>query len=442
MSHSRKLRCDECTRVHQKAPPALMRGGEPFGGHSMLGEGGAAEVLVIWQTLRDTTLWAVTPKRERRKLFAEGAEQRQLVKLIQADVDTSVKAPLLILSGVLGEKYLPADDQLASACLRITEWAEDNDRPQTAIAFANTAAMLLPFKAENAYRVGLLCRRNAEYDRAETWFRRAIGLAVRRDYHTYALSYIGLGNIYLHRGDYVFARAVYLRALRTARRKSLRSPKVIALHDLFSIAVEQAHVSEAESFAQEAYRAYKPTDRRFPAFAHDVAAFWMLQGFFDRAHTVFQAVLPLISRPAERLLVLSNIARAAAGAGRRVTFLESWIEAWAIIDQNINTERACSGLVNLAHGAAMVADWERAEAAAHYAHLLSSQRGEAKMQEEAQELLTSARAQRSMDPISFPVADTVIAQAADVLAAQVVVKLAACAENVPLTTDVPPRTLW
>ncbi len=211
----------------------------------------------------------------------------------------------------------------------------------------------------------------------------------------------------------------------------------MALHDLFTIAVEQHRVNEAEQYAREAYQAYDP---RIPRLAHDVASFWMHQGFFDRALVVFEAVLPLIARPAERLLVLSMIARAAGGANAIKTFTIAWIGAWRIIDRNSATDRACAAVRNLAFGAAALADWERAELAARFALDLSRGRGETEVAVQAQSILYASRERAFTLPLIESPDDPEILEAADALASGLVRRLAACAGSA--SSDHSPRMLW
>lgn len=423
------------------APPALMSAGEPFEGFHLLREGERTGTLVLWQSLRDVLLWAATPADRRGKLFAEGAEQRRVEAVFAPGMDSAVKTPLLVVTGALRNEEVGAEE-LASACRRISAWAEERGLPQAAISFAQAAAVLLPENARDAYTVGLLCRRNAEYDRAETWFRRAIGLARRsKDYESYSLAFVGLGNIYMQRGEYHRARDTHLRALRSARRYRLRRVRAITLHDLIGIMAELNQASEAELFVQEAYRAYPFNDPRLPALAHDVARFWMLQGFYDRALIVLRAVLPLTAVPAERVVVLSNIARAAGGAGNRDVFLHAWIEAWRIIDRNSCVERACAAALDLAYGAAMLSDWERTVVAARYGLDVASRRGEAAVELEARTLLDAAREQQIIPFRRLTPADPEIAEAADLLAEAFAGRLSAYAGERPRDPLLPSRML-
>ena len=159
------------------------------------------------------------------------------------------------------------------ACRAISRWAETNSLPQIPIDFAQGAALIHPAHAGHAYQVALLCRRAAEYERAETWYRRALRLAIgAKEHRTVALAWSGLGDLLIQRGDYAPARLAHLRTFRIARRFGFWDIKGNALHDLFTIAVDQGHMVEAENLARQAFQAYPKNAARLPALASDVAA--------------------------------------------------------------------------------------------------------------------------------------------------------------------------
>lgn len=405
-------------------PPALRSSGEPFEGFHLLVEHPCEAGVILWQLLRDVTLWVGVPEPNRVKLFSPKAPVRQWQTLLEVEVSESVRPYLLLARNLLSTDRRPEASELAQACRKIAEWADEQSRPQTAIAFAQAAALAWPESPEYAYRVGLLSRRNSQYSRAETWFRRSIALSrLRRDMQSRALSLIGLGKLYLQRGDFGAAKLAFTRALRTASRSGLSGPKTMALHDLFGLAVEMEQVGEAEVLAQKAARAFGSTHPRLPILAHDIAAFWRFRGFPERALTVFEAVLPLIKRPSERLQVVSAVARAAGGAGRRDAFLHAWVEAWQLIDSRAGMECKASSALKLAYGAASLVDWERAELAAGYARDLSGQRQEREVFAQAEALLVAVERRTFTEVVIGAPAAPAIARGGDVLAQGLVRKL-------------------
>jgi hypothetical protein len=97
-----------------------------------------------------------------------------------------------------------------------------------------------------------------------------------------------------------------------------------------------------------------------------------------------------MTRPNDRLMVLSSIARAAGGAGRIDIFANAWVDTWQIIDDCPTLECVTSSLVNLAYGSASLNDWERVELAARHAFELAGVRNQTTVQQDANALLKAA----------------------------------------------------
>lgn len=410
----------------QAAPPALLSAGEPFDGFNVLEEWKDPNALLLWQALRDSILWASTPAPGRSELFSRKALERRGKALRSTELAPELMAPLQVVTSVLKPNTRISENDLASALRTIAVWAEEHGYPRTAVSCAQGAALVLPRDPTHAYTVGLYCRRNAEYHRAETWFRRTRVLSWRAgDYQSYALSWIGLGNIYIQRGNYQEAKAAFVRALRVARRRGFWHIKGMALHDLFTIAVDLHRTIEAEKLAQQAARAYSATSPRFPSLAHDVATFWMNQGFYDRSLIVFQAVLKFLTRTDERLVALSSLGRAAAGVGDIRRFTDAWVAVHLSLDRNPTTDRACVALLMLAYGAAALQDWSRTELAARRALELSGRRGESEVHARARALLDSVPGQQFAPDLIEQPADPAILEAAENLARLFVRRLTA-----------------
>ena len=187
-------------------PPALRSGGEPFEGFNLLVDHPSEAGVVLWQIVRDVSLWASTPESSRKGLFSPRAPIRQWQVLLQAELSESVRPYLLILANLLfTDRHLEAPE-LAFACRKIADWAEEQLHLHTAIAFAQAAALAWPESAECAYKVGWLARRHGEYARAESWLRRSIAITRRLpDMQSRVLSWINLGHIYLARGEHLAA---------------------------------------------------------------------------------------------------------------------------------------------------------------------------------------------------------------------------------------------
>jgi tetratricopeptide (TPR) repeat protein len=406
-------------------PPALLRSGEPFDGHHVLDEVRSPLGVVLWEGVRDVVLWATTAPANRPRLFGSRAHDERVAALHAVELDPDARGMLVLLAGVLDAERQPDRQVVARACRKLALWAEERLLPRTSIWYAQAAALAAPESAEHAYTVGLLCRRNADYIRAETWYRRAIGLARRRrDAQVYARAYMGVADLFMQRGNYERAKLALERAFNTARRAGMRTLRAEALHDLFTVAVETNQVTEAENIARKAFRAYPRDHANLPKFAHDVAVFWMFQGYFDRALTVFQAVLGTVSSAGDRLRILSSIARAAGGAGRVDIFANAWVETWQIVDDCPTIECVTSSLVRLAYGSASLHEWERVAIAARHALNLSRERGQAQVEQEATMLLEAAEHHQFVETLISTPLEPLIVESADHLAGHLVRRLA------------------
>lgn len=376
-------------------PPGLLSNDEPFPGYRVLDELRTGLGVTLWQFLRDADLWSTTEPDARKRLFAHRAGRRRRDRLAGLDEGGPPRGPLESLCRALDARSRHSGAQVMRACQALSRWAGEQGMPRTALAFAQSGALATPDRAAPAYLVGLLSRRNAEYRRAETWFRRTLALARRTDdWRFYGLACIGLGNLNRQRGDYPTARLWFIRALRTSRRKGLWDVRPMAMHDLFCVAVTAEQREEAEAWARRAFRAYGPQHPRMVVLAHDVARFWLNDGRFHDALRVFRAVLPHIERIPERRLVVSNMATAAAGLGDRLEFAAMWQKTWQLVDEHDDSEGVPNALVTLAEGAAMLGDPDRGQLAATHALKVATQRNEAEHRLAAERVLESLRTVR------------------------------------------------
>ncbi|HEX5725059.1 MAG TPA: tetratricopeptide repeat protein [Longimicrobiaceae bacterium] len=375
-----------------RTPPAILHGDEPFDGAGVLDEIRGPLGLLLWQSARDVALWAGAEEEARGELFAEGADEWLHRLLRNGNGEVQLESPLMTVVRMVADPAEARPETVALACQHIASWADGHGHTATAIVFAQAAALAIPLEAGAAYAVGRHARGRAEYARAETWFRRAIALARQTgDWQSYALAFLGLGNIYRQRGNYPAARRFHVRALRAARRHSLRTVQGSALHDLFVIAANSEQYDDAERYARGAYEMYGADYPRLPVLAHDIAYYWMLRGYFGAALTVFQALLPHMARHEDRMMALANVVRAAGGAGQRRLFEEMWDEVWEGIARNETLENAGEVLLELAHGASHLAEWDRAERAAERAARLATERSEQKIRMTAEAVLESVR---------------------------------------------------
>lgn len=386
------------TQRRWRVPPALKRGDEIFEGLGVLDELTGERGLVLWQSLRDALLWADAQEDERTALFAADAERVRMASILTSQPPPELEEPLGVLARMLGEPTQISEEMVALACRRVSQWADDEGLLTTALAFAQAAATVTPGDAGAAFAVGKLARRRAEHARAETWFRRTIALSRQiGDWATYSNAFIGLGNLYRQRGNLPNARRFLMRAVRAAQRNSLHATEGAALQDLFGVAIDAGRVEDAHAYARAAYEAYGAHSPALVRLAQDVAYWWITQGYFGRALPVLNSLLPHLPQPSDRLMVFGNIARAAGGLGDRETFRGAWDECFDLLHNAAVDERAAQGLLDLAHGAASLSLWDKAEMAARASLEVGSRRSEGTIRLAADALIESVRHHRTVE---------------------------------------------
>jgi tetratricopeptide (TPR) repeat protein len=407
---SRKPRSDRRERV----PPALTRGTERVDGISILDEFSGDLGLLLWRAARNVTLWAETPPAQRSDLFALGAARSRIADLGAADVPQELQGPLSVLTELLARPAEVDLLRLVNACRRVAVWAEQRGELATALEFSQAAALAAPESASLAYAVGRLARRRAEYDRAESWYTRAVVQGRHAgDWRSCALAFSGMGTLHIQRGNYPAARRSHLRCLRIAERRGLPELVGSAYHDLFGTAVETGAGSEADELAVLAFHAYGPSDARVPRLAYDVAYHWALQGYFARALAVAEALLPHMTDESERAVVHGLIARAAAGVGDTVRFAAATRETRFLAERDGARETAARSLLGVVYGAAHLGDWDLAQDVGVRAVAIARTRNEGRVLLAAEAAVESAHTRHLPVPVAAEdsaVAETLAAQ--------------------------------
>jgi tetratricopeptide (TPR) repeat protein len=312
-------------------------------------------------------------------------------RLLTAPLDPGARFPLAVIVGELAGAD-PRVGRLSWACVCVADWALGRGAIRAALWFAEAGAHASPEHPRYAWLVGRLMRSHGDPRGGERWLRRALRLAVaQRDWETQARTLTSLGNLCLETGKYAEARDFHTRALRVSRRWRLREQEGMALHDLFVVATEEGNRAEAELHARGALDAYGRSTSRVCKLAHDVAYWWMDDGYYQRALNVFLALLGHFTRPDERLKVMGNIGRAAGGCGDREAF-DSARKAVDMLDPLLVTHTtAATALLELAYGAVSLGDWPLAAEIAQRAADAARERSEAPVLNRASELLEAVQ---------------------------------------------------
>jgi tetratricopeptide (TPR) repeat protein len=373
-------------------PPAILREpDETLEASQILEEFKGDLGLLLWNSLRDVTLWSAIDPERREGLFTLEASQKRMELLHSCQGETALAVSLTTLVALV-DAPLSADGEMVSlVCLEVSRWALERGAHGTALAYAQAAALASPEDAGPAQTVGALALHWGRGARAETWLRRCIGLARRgRDWPSYAQAYVELGTLYARRDRPASARRYFTQAMRAARRHGLLTTRGAALHGLFLLAMEAGDLDDAERYAKASMRAYGRGHERLNGLLHDIAYLWVTRENYPRAIPMLQKQLVTRTEPAERALTQAILARAAAGTGERRLYEEAWSSAWSLINRPGAREDHGRTLLELARAAARLRDWIRMEQATRM-YATQPQRHDRRMNEQIAELAAFAR---------------------------------------------------
>lgn len=350
----------------------------------------------FWRILTDLRLWCDAEPAGRPHVFRD---QTRFPLTLPPGLE-QVAAPL----GRLWRREPESASVLASLLQSIWEWAERNRSPELALQCAELAAALDPDSSARSATAGRLCRRCDERVRGTMWFRRAVRLArlsgERNAEIEFAIAHLGWGNLESDLGRFSDAAEHARKGFRAALRAGRRSLAASGYHDLMAIAIHTERFVEAEAYAQNAVAFYKPDHPRLPALVHDVAYLWARLGYFSSATPLYEAVLPLITLDAERVVVLANLARAAGACRDRLRYERAFraVEALRAAGGRI----PASAFYHLAEGCRSFEEWERAELCCGLALRLALDRGNELIVRQAEGLLGEIAVRASGDRDVIP----------------------------------------
>jgi tetratricopeptide (TPR) repeat protein len=362
----------------------------PFEGARVLDEVPGDLGAFLFQRVRDILLWSsfAADDRARSSLFHK---RRVTIPKIKDLVEGQpLETDLQVLASVVVAPGSCEPDELAGACARVSQWAVDKSLYQTAYWFAFAASSILPLDPLMCVASGRIARKQAKYELGKQWFRRAVRLSrTSRRWNVLATALISWATLELQRGNLPQARTRLMRAWRTARKYDLRHLAGRAQHDLLQLTIDTGEWDAAESHAAAALDLYGPRATNIPALAHDWAYLWLRRKYFSAALPVFEAVLPYITVPNERILVLSSIARAAGARGESKRFEDAAEGVFQLA--GITSEGTAAALISVAEGAYAIGDVTRSLEQAERALQLARGRDEKIAIEVAEELIERIR---------------------------------------------------
>lgn len=276
--------------------------GEP---HCLLSEIDGVTGYALWRVLNDALLWTEYHNSDSDLFWNHSAP----VAIDHPDL----AVPVAVLATVItGDTSIRRND-LAQAAEQIWGWAERRELRHSALLFAELAARLESEKSERAATAGRLCRPVRQPERGTRWYLRAARLArLAGSDAEFAIAHLGWGNLEAELGRLSKAEFHATKAYRAALRVGRHSLAASAYHDLMTIKIHTNDLTAAWLYARDAVAVYKVDHPRFPALAHDIAFLWGKLGMYSSSLPILLAVLPTMARRSERLVVLANIARAAA----------------------------------------------------------------------------------------------------------------------------------
>lgn len=406
------------------AHPLFVSAAEPEG-FAMLPELPPERGPLVLGVYRAVLAWARGPRVALATLTPERMDPWEREALVEAYVCAQKDVPdtelVVHLAVILTELRRPEDadsDEVALRCLNVSDWALEKGMRETAMAFAELAAIAWPGHCRYAWIAGKVYRSFGRIREAEFWLLRANRLAVwYKDWELQAMSLNSLGNLYQMQGSFDVANELLIKTLRIASRYKLADRKGRVLHDLFVIAAERSDVDRAEKYATSAYEAYGPEHENVLKLAHDVAQFWLEQGYFSRALQVFRALLPYFDQPTDRLRMLASTARAVGACKEMELFEHLWMEAWSLISSLQDSPVLAAALTELGLGASSLSQWDHAAQALSQAIETSRARNQADITIRAEVALAFVSKQEIAERDLFRRRGTPPLRAADSLAA-------------------------
>lgn len=382
----------------------------------------AAEVggvvgLLLWLRLRDIMLWIAAGDDNRMAIFQPVHTDHQAWEK-EASLIEPLSPALRTLEALARYPELVKARDVAASCSSISAWAAAAGYRETALHFAEAAALADPLNAELCAEAGTACvlaaasvPRDEEPSsgvgaaidadrRAEIWFERGRKIGRRMgQWEWYIRCRIRAGMQAYELGDYEKARRSYRGAHATAAWRGFPDLAGKAHHDMMLIECAVGTFQRAEAHLYSALSSYPVRFQRLPQLVHDAAYMFVRYGAFQAALEILDAVYPLIEKPTERIAVMGTMARAAAGVGQRARYRDAVADV--LLYAALSEINAAGALVLAAQGALDFRDWNRSSDLATYCIRVAERRREREPQRLAEQVLAHAVAQTV--PVSAPV---------------------------------------
>lgn len=325
----------------------------------------------LWRMLRCVRLWSDTEPGKREGLFNLAGESQESMGYACAEAPQLIE-PFGTFAFMRRAPSQASNKQVAEACRQVVEWAESHSLMQTAMHFAEAAAIVAHEAPSLSRYAATMCRRCALYDRSASWYERAYELAVRlrhtnltasRDESIRAL--LGYGSLMHFLGRFEEAQKFYQLAAKRARRFKRRSLAAQALHDLLTFSAELGPYDVGLEYAASALDLYSIHAPQIPGLAHDWGFLLVQNRFYTHSVPVLKLAASLVPAPGLQALFWGTLARAAAGAGRVDLAGEAKHKAFSRIQ--LFDEYAPAVLIHLTEATRALGQWDEARSLAELA---------------------------------------------------------------------------
>jgi tetratricopeptide (TPR) repeat protein len=356
-------------RIIPAPPLARHREGE------ILAEVQNAAGLVLWQDVRHLRDWAESAPDVRTKLFNPPSRSVLAKRRDACACAGELIGPLELFASMKSNPPNVSASELGVACEHVVEWALSREHTQTAVEFAEAAALVDPTNPRFSVLAGRLTRNMNEFDRAEVWFKRGIGLAREQDNVVEQFwGHVGYGKLCKELGRIQDARKHLSRASRLAWKEGPPSLAASVQHDICALLMVRGKLSEAAERAQSALLWYPKSHPRLPLFAADVALMLVLGRRYAPAARLLRTVLRTAPQPTARTAILALAARAFAGAGEPEEAAVMRHRALKLLKKHPGMEAVARW--HLADAHRLIGEWEAAQAEAHVAFSLAAARND------------------------------------------------------------------
>jgi tetratricopeptide (TPR) repeat protein len=292
--------------------------------------------------------------------FKPGELQALEEEILTSDLDPLLRSALGLIAGELARPTRKTA-VLAEACAAAAEWSISANAPETALAFLELSALAHPLSGRLALIAGRALKTHGKIREAEYWLRRSGKLShLGEDWETLVLGQSSLGVLYWNQGATARAERHLSRAFRYAKKHRLRGEIGVVNHELFVVRVTSDQFEGVEEFARAAFRHYLPNHPRLPHLAYDLSYYWLMRGYVHRVVPLFRELLPCFPEPAQRIQVLSALARATGATGDRDSFTRAWVESQPLLENPAIQATRAAALVDLGFGACHLELWSEA----------------------------------------------------------------------------------